>query len=177
MLSNILTLRPDSKLYLAHSGCLTRVPELPAGWTCLPSRSSQTALVHPHTRMCHLLDGFHKVRILVSLHRISLNELLRGHKRRNGRNVLSSKIFTNNQKNVIRRANAQALTCSSGMPFHVWEAWKHYLGRIWTPWACWLTWKRGAKRVKRKNRTLEHFYMMTWRGKISTIELQWNLWI
>jgi hypothetical protein len=78
MLNNILALHPDtpsSKLYPMHSGSLTRVPELPAGTTCLPATSSSTALVHPRTRMRHLSDGFRKVRISVSFHRISLSTL------------------------------------------------------------------------------------------------------
>ena len=105
ILNDILALRadtPNSKLYPVHSGSLTQVTELPDGITCLPEMSSWTALVHPRTRMCHLWDVFHKVRTPVSLHRISLKhvESLRRRRRLKHRNVLSSKIFTNNQKNI-----------------------------------------------------------------------------
>jgi hypothetical protein len=105
MLNNILALRPDTpspKLYPMHSGSLIRVLELPAGTKYLPATLSSTTLVHPRTRMRQLLDGFHKVRISVSLHRISLKhiELPSGRGRKEGRNVLSSTIFTNSQKSI-----------------------------------------------------------------------------
>jgi hypothetical protein len=109
MLNEILALRVDklgSKLYLVHSGSLT-------------ATSSSTALVHLRTRIRHLSDAFHKVRKSVSLRRISLKhvELPRG---RGRKNVLSSKIFTTNQKNIQEMTNnALMLTCSSSTPFLV----------------------------------------------------------
>jgi len=105
ILNNILALRPDtssSELYPMHSGSLTRVPELLDGTTRLPAMSSSTALVHPHTRIRYLSDGFHKVHILVSLHRNSLKyvELPRGRRRKKGRNIPSPEIFPKSQKSI-----------------------------------------------------------------------------
>ena len=104
MLIEILAVRVDalgSKLHPVHSSFLTRATEPPVGTTCLAVTSSSRALVHPHSRMHHFSDAFPKVHTTLSLHRISLKhaELPRGHGRKKGMSVLSSKVWTTNQKN------------------------------------------------------------------------------